>query len=222
MNMARMTAMLALLGAAMTAGMANAQPAGGSTWQACASEGGVCRFSGTARVSYGAGKSWKTGTAANGINCNNQAFGGDPAPNQKKTCFVSLPWQPCASEGGVCRFAGSSNVAYGAGNQWRTRTFQNGANCTNAAFGGDPAPNVKKMCYLEGAAASSVSTRIDSRWSRCANESGVCRVNGVRSVAYGAQGKWVYRTVENGVNCTNAGFGRDPIPGVAKACFVEP
>ena len=227
-RLARWVAALALAATSGAAGASSllmslgGQPSSGGSWQACAKEGEVCRFSGTASVTYGAGKSWKTLRFTNGANCSNTAFGGDPAPNQRKTCYTSMPWRPCASEGGMCQFSGAASVTYGAGSQWRTRNFQNGAPCNNSAFGGDPAPNQKKMCYLEGSAGTTVSNRIDSRWARCANEGGNCRVGGQRSVAYGAQGKWVYRTVSGGITCSNEAFRRDPNPGVAKACYVEP
>jgi hypothetical protein len=197
-----------------------AQPA--PNLQACASEGEMCRFSGTATVTYGAGKSWRSEKFTNGARCTNQAFGGDPAPNQKKTCFTSMPWQVCAGEGGTCRFSGGSTVAYGAGNRWKKLNFQNGAACNNQTFGGDPAPGVKKTCYVEATATSSVPNRIDARWTRCANEGGNCRVGGVRSVAYGAQGKWVYLRVNGSVACNNSSFRQDPAPGLPKSCFAEP
>ncbi len=57
------------------------------TWTTCASENGVCSFSGTAQVRYGAGSSWNTGTFTNGVACNNSVFG-DPAFGVVKSCQV--------------------------------------------------------------------------------------------------------------------------------------
>lgn len=55
------------------------------TWTTCASENGVCRFSGTAQVRYGANNAYVTKTATSSIACNNATFG-DPAPNVVKSC----------------------------------------------------------------------------------------------------------------------------------------
>jgi hypothetical protein len=55
------------------------------TWTTCASENGVCRFSGTTQVRYGANNAYVTKTATSTIACNNATFG-DPAPNVVKSC----------------------------------------------------------------------------------------------------------------------------------------
>lgn len=53
----------------------------------------------------------------------------------------------------------------------------------------------------------------------CANEGQRCSFSDLRDVAYGANGRFNYRTnVSGGIDCTNAVFG-DPIPGVFKACY---
>lgn len=60
----------------------------------------------------------------------------------------------------------------------------------------------------------------DGAWTQCAQENGVCSVSGVRTVRYGANGKYVYRPVTGQVSCNNATFG-DPIYGVAKTCAFD-
>jgi len=52
----------------------------------------------------------------------------------------------------------------------------------------------------------------------CASENGTCTVTGTRDVAFGASGKFYFRTVTGSVACNAATFG-DPIAGVAKACY---
>jgi len=54
----------------------------------CASEGGVCAFTGTMEVRYGANGSFSIKTFTNGTACTNAVFG-DPAPDVAKSC--SLP-----------------------------------------------------------------------------------------------------------------------------------
>jgi probable HAF family extracellular repeat protein len=58
-------------------------------WTFCAPEGGVCAFTGTMQVRYGAnGGSFFVKTLTDGTACTNEVFG-DPAPNVAKSC--SLP-----------------------------------------------------------------------------------------------------------------------------------
>jgi hypothetical protein len=60
-----------------------------SDWKKCASEGGVCKFSGQRRVAYGTDGQYKQRVFTNGAKCTNEAFGGDPVPGRVKTCFLS-------------------------------------------------------------------------------------------------------------------------------------
>jgi PKD repeat protein len=56
----------------------------------------------------------------------------------------------------------------------------------------------------------------------CANEYQRCSFSGAKDVAYGADGRFTYKTnITDGIDCTNAVFG-DPIPGVYKACYTRP
>jgi probable HAF family extracellular repeat protein len=57
-------------------------------WTFCAPEGGVCAFSGTIDVRYGANGSFSLKTLTDGTACTNEVFG-DPAPDVAKSC--SLP-----------------------------------------------------------------------------------------------------------------------------------
>ena len=54
-------------------------------WITCSSEGGICKFNGTAEVRYGANNSFYTLKAANTIACNNAVFG-DPIVGVPKKC----------------------------------------------------------------------------------------------------------------------------------------
>lgn len=61
----------------------------GSGWTDCAVEGGYCQFRGRRSVWYGAddGRS-VVREFRDGVACTNDAFGGDPAPRQRKRCAV--------------------------------------------------------------------------------------------------------------------------------------
>jgi hypothetical protein len=57
-------------------------------WNYCAQEGGVCSFSGTQQVRYGANGVFAYKSATNSIDCNNEVFG-DPLPGTVKYCEYS-------------------------------------------------------------------------------------------------------------------------------------
>ena len=58
-----------------------------------------------------------------------------------------------------------------------------------------------------------------SPWVLCANENGVCKVPGTKTVRYGAKEKYLYQTAVGSVVCNN-GRG-DPLFGVRKACYYD-
>ena len=81
--------------AAVNAALASATPTAPTptptptvTWTACASEGGVCSFSGMRDVRYGAGTSFVTKTFTGSAKCSNAVFG-DPAHGVVKSCSYS-------------------------------------------------------------------------------------------------------------------------------------
>jgi hypothetical protein len=200
-------------------------------WASCAKEGGVCRFEGRRDVAYGAGDRWVTRQYTDSVKCSTDKFGSDPAPGVVKSCRVkeeaaaqpasgAVKWTPCAKEDGFCSFDGRREVAYGAGNKCVRKVFSNGVKCATDKFGSDPAPGVPKTCSVASGTVADASP-VNSSWTRCAGEGQACRFSGSRRVAYGAQGKYNYRQAADGLKCGNAAFG-DPIPGVAKSCYVQP
>jgi hypothetical protein len=58
------------------------------TWSTCAGEEGICTFSGTRDVRFGAGSSFVTRTFTGAVLCSNTVFG-DPAYGVVKSCSVS-------------------------------------------------------------------------------------------------------------------------------------
>ncbi len=60
----------------------------GSNWDYCGSEGGYCSFSGPGEVRFGTNGRFITRRAINGLPCDANTFGNDPAYGQKKSCFV--------------------------------------------------------------------------------------------------------------------------------------
>lgn len=60
----------------------------GSNWEYCGREGGYCSFSGPGEVRYGVNGKFITRRAINGLPCDVNTFGEDPAYGQNKQCFV--------------------------------------------------------------------------------------------------------------------------------------
>jgi len=55
-------------------------------------------------------------------------------------------------------------------------------------------------------------------WTRCAVENATCSFTGTLWVRFGVTGDYVYGELTNGVACTVAAFGEDPIEGTVKHC----
>ena len=71
---------------------AHQNPAGTFDWGECANEGARCTFNGIRSVRYGAGDKFVERAFFNAVDCNNTAFGSDPAPGVAKTCVIqTLP-----------------------------------------------------------------------------------------------------------------------------------
>ncbi len=60
----------------------------GNNWDYCGSEGGYCSFSGPGEVRFGVNGKFIVRRANNGLPCDVDTFGNDPAFGQKKSCFV--------------------------------------------------------------------------------------------------------------------------------------
>lgn len=209
-------------------------------WRDCAEEGQTCRVSGRAVVRYGAEGQWTTRTVFDGIACNNEAFG-DPAPQMRKRCQVrasghgsagghgpSAGWSFCAAEGEICRFQGRSEVRFGQGDRFITRSAYGSVRCDVRDFG-DPAVGVTKFCEVRSSAAMNGgnSTRPDwngwgqqGDWRYCAAEGGSCRVDGRAQVRFGDGQRFSTRSVEGDVSCNVDTFG-DPAVGVLKHCEMK-
>jgi hypothetical protein len=168
--------------------------------------------------------------------CTVESFGSDPAVGKRKQCEVSTTWRSesryrwwrdagqeavgvgrgaqaaswrvCATEGGVCEFAGTARVRYGANGRYVTLTGNTRVECSVRAFGSDPAVGVRKSCEVESTGP---------QWVLCANEGDICNVPGATQVRYGANGRYAERNASGSIGCNNAQFG-DPVPGLAKQC----
>ncbi|MFD4604532.1 alpha-L-rhamnosidase [Streptomyces sp. NPDC058464] len=183
----------------------------------CAGEGGTCSFSGTRSVAYGAG-TYTYKTVTDSTACGNDSFGGDPAPNLVKSCYVADAGGPpgytvCAAENGTCAVPGyNRDVVYGANGNFVHQVTNGSVACSNAHFG-DPVDGVAKSCYLPSAGAPA------GGWTKCADQNGTCPAAAGQPVMYGAFGAFTTLRATGDTPCTDAKFG-DPIPGESKACYT--
>jgi hypothetical protein len=183
----------------------------------CAAEHFTCAFIGTRTIAYGANGRFVYKVATGSIACDNQQFG-DPAAGVKKACYIQTQsYSVCAHEGETCRFGGVRTVAYGAKGQFIVKEANGDVPCSDRAFGQDPIPGTVKSCYIESQAF--VFCASEQKNPSLGASLYVCRFDGTRTVAYGADGHFVFRTANGLIACRNGIFG-DPAPGVHKACYV--
>ena len=146
---------------AVAVNVANSVATPVESWTTCANEGGVCNFTNTRKVRYGANNSFAYVTANATVGCNNSVFG-DPMYGVAKSCQyssnstaasapapapapVTETWTACASEGATCTFTGTREVRYGTSTQFVSKVIAGATACTNTVFG-DPAYGIVKAC----------------------------------------------------------------------------
>ena len=183
----------------------------------CADEGPTnsCAQSTTGQlVAFGANGHYTYGsTSVSPVPCAVRYFG-DPIPNVAKKCYISA-YSILTSEDTVGSVVQKSNVAFGANGRFVFANVTGKFNCSLSTFGGnanDPAPNVKKACYV---ALPDYTFVADETTPPAEFDLGA----DPRPVAYGANGKFSFRLLSGIVSCGNGTFG-DPISGTQKACYV--
>ena len=189
-----------------------------SGYTLCAAENGTCTVSGTRTVAYGAG-TFVSKSVSGSTPCTSAAFGSDPAKNLQKSCYLApagkpAGWRNCGSEGATCAVTQPQRIAYGANGAFAYTLATSSLNCSNATFGGDPAPGVAKQCYAAPAGGPG------DGWTSCATEGSTCAATPGQPVAYGANGVFAYTTASSQTACGSSTFG-DPIANVVKACYLR-
>jgi hypothetical protein len=194
-------------------------PQGGpSGYTQCAAENGTCSFTDTRSIAYGANGAFNRRVATSSTACTNDLFG-DPLNGTVKACYVppaggpSSNWTQCAGESGSCSAVSGQPVAYGAYGAFSYTTATGNVACANDTFG-DPIVGAAKSCYTQttGGPAGYGTT--------CATENGTCTFSGTQTVAFGARGKYVFRSFTGNAACTTAAFGSDLLAGVQKSCYL--
>jgi hypothetical protein len=198
-----------------------APASGPSGYTSCAAENGTCSFTGTREVAYGVNGAFRFQTATGSVACTTAAFGTDPLFGVAKNCYVAPAggapagnWTQCSAENSSCAVTGVQPLAYGANGAFWSGQSNGSTSCTTGTFGSDPIFDVAKNCYSSTGPPPGFGTT-------CAAENGTCSFSGQATVAYGADGDFVYRTFTGGTPCTTAAFGgTDPLFNVAKACYL--
>lgn len=191
------------------------------TWTQCATEGGTCPVTQSSVIAYGANGYFAYTTASGATACEQSAIGNPGTTSGTMTCYAEPTpttdagaWPLCASENGSCGFSGVMTVAFGAAGHFTYATLGGGGTaCTDAVFG-DPDYNVAKDCYLISPPAQF------THWTSCAQTAGSCAFSGQQEIAYGAAGRYVYRNLANGTQCSAAAMGAVG-SGAADLCYVQ-
>lgn len=129
-----------------------------------------------------------------------------PVPSPPPPSGVS-EWVACANEGGVCSFAGTREVRYGAGDRYTVATATNGVRCVNEVFG-DPIVGVVKQCFLRASAppprtlscSESVQGRIAWNYSGNTNWVPANLVRLCRGAAHAEPARCFERVMHGGVS----------------------
>jgi hypothetical protein len=194
------------------------------SWVFCADEGQQCSFTGTRSVRYGANGAYVFKTLTNGTTCTNSVFG-DPIYGVKKQCYIqatTFTITASAGSGGTISPSGSVQIASG-GSQAFAITPSNGYQVNSTLVDGTNMGALTTYTFSNVTADHTISASFalsSGSWVFCADEGQVCSFTGTRSVRYGANGAYVFKTLTNGTTCTNSVFG-DPIYGVKKQCYIQ-
>ena len=67
------------------------------------------------------------------------------------------------------------------------------------------------------ARALDASAAPEGDWVRIADENQTFSVQGTQTVRYGSGSSWIVKSVSDGGECSNSGFGTDPLVGVSRS-----
>jgi len=187
----------------------------------------------------------------NGYWCNNAFFGRDPRPNWFKQCFCDNSGKPfvqgiehqtktvqtCKGDVFYVRKSGNNREALGLIDAmkfgYKKKDGSKGYTCNNAFFG-DPTVGHVKQCWCDGnkavkepAFVQAVEHKTTAKqfcngrviYARQKNEKGET-LDLASSLRYG-YAKIAPRKAAQGYFCSNAGAGRDPVPGHVKQCWCD-
>lgn len=135
---------------------------------------------------------------------------------QAQAVTTTTTWQRVAMENQTFTLAAATQVRFGTGTSWVTKTLSGTVTCSNKTFGKDPAVGSYKQCDIP------VTTTTDTSisWQKVAAENQAFTLTAATTVRYGAGSTWITKTLSGTVNCSNGVFGSDPAVGVYKQCEI--
>jgi len=183
----------------------------------CATEGGTCTTTAAKYVAFGANGNFLFKTVGfdpdrevSAFSCSRAFFGGDPAPNVAKACYLSNYTNVGGEGASLTTGSSPRNIAFGANGKFNFATITGAYTCNSATFG-DPIFNVVKACY---------AAVVDYQFST--NENGNMFGLNNTPVAFGANGRFAFIVASGTLPCTTTAFGSDPAQNVFKACYRLP
>ncbi|WP_328615114.1 serine/threonine protein kinase [Amycolatopsis sp. NBC_00355] len=194
-------------------------PLGGpGGYTSCATDKATCTVDGTREVAFGANGAFRFKTITGETDCIATAFGGDPLVGVPKNCYTAPngppgTWIQCASQNGSCAVTGAQPVAYGANGAYAFGTSNGATVCDVSTFGNDPIYGTEKQCYSRTGPPAGFPVE-------CAEETKNCSFANEQTVAFGANGTYLYRTFSGGTPCMASVFGADPLANVPKFCYL--
>jgi len=139
-------------------------------WTYCSDQDGICTFSGTKLVRYGAQRAFNYRVADSSVSCSDTEFG-DPIKSVIKRCEVKNiddddayeiypddidsdngsddQWVYCAPNGFECHFSGDKQVRYILGDDYVEISATDYVLCTESSFPSDPVVDAKKKEHCE-------------------------------------------------------------------------
>jgi hypothetical protein len=206
------------------------QPVGPLGFTICTGEGGGYTLLSQGDVAFGANGKFNYFPAwTGGINFNVSTFG-DPNYGVYKCGFYRLNssiippagYIYCSAESGTFPLSSASDVAYGSHGNFRYLHNKTGSVTFNTStFGGDPNYGVLKGGFYKRRPSTTAPVG-PTGYTWCSTENGSFTLPGVCDVAYGANGRFVYRSGQSRtVTFNNSNYGPDPIGGVVKGGFYK-
>jgi chitosanase len=89
----------------------------------------------------------------------------------------------------------------------------------SACGGGDASTDATATANADEGTARAAAVTVT--WTRIATEGKSFTVDGIQTVRFGANGKYVEKSVSGSGKCTNSFFGKDPAVGVSKHCDLK-
>jgi hypothetical protein len=192
-------------------GIAPTSPAG-ATYQVAPHPGDLTHVEGTLTVATGKSVHVSYDHPADG----SFAMQVDSSSNSGSTGVIAVP-----------RFGQDHVVSVNGATVWNGSSF-------TATTGITSADQDANYIYLRGVSPGSYSVSypatgtisptqyqaLPGTWTQCAVENATCTIDGHKTVAFGAAGRFTYGTLGNSTACTTGVFG-DPVPGTVKACYTE-